>query len=544
MSTAQGPRPVVLVIMDGWGLAEPGPGNGVALAQTPHVDRYSAEYPFTRLAASGMDVGLPEGQIGNSEVGHLNIGAGMIVYQDFTRISKSIADGDFFENEALLGAINHVQQHNSALHLMGLFGPGGVHAHEDHLHALLNLANQQGLERVYLHLFLDGRDVLPRSALGFLDTLEGVIERLGTGKIATVIGRYYAMDRDKRWERTGRAYDAIVNGRGETAASARAAIQQSYDKNVGDEFVLPTVVLEDGKPVATLQEGDAFVFTNFRPDRGRQLTMALTLPDLNQRINRHYEQQQAEGQQLPATIWQRERQLSDLYGVTLTQYEAALPVQIAFPPKNVDQPIAQVVSAAGRRQFHTAETEKYPHVTFFFNGGREEPFEGEDRNLVDSPKDVATYDEKPEMSAAGVTEGLLHAIASDQYDFMIVNYANPDMVGHTGVIEAVVKACETVDLAVGKVVPAVLERGGALLIIADHGNAEQLIDPESGGPHTAHTTNLVPCILIAPPDAGLGKNTISLREGGRLADVAPTLLDMMGIAQPPTMTGETLIVRH
>ncbi len=543
MSNATNPRPVALVIMDGWGLADPGPGNGVSLAKTPNVDKLSADYPFTRIAASGMDVGLPEGQIGNSEVGHLNIGAGMIVYQDFTRISKSIADGDFFENAALLGAVKHVKQHNSALHLMGLFGPGGVHSHEDHLHALINLANQHGLERVYLHLFLDGRDVLPRSALGFLDTLEGVLERIGTGKVATVIGRYYAMDRDKRWERSGRAYDAIVKGTGETAASARQAIQQSYDKDISDEFVLPTVIMDGDQPVATLQDGDAFVFTNFRPDRGRQLTMALTLPDLNERINAHYDKQRAEGQQVPATIWQRERQLADLYAVTLTQYADDLPVHVAFPPKNVDQPIARVVSEAGRKQFHTAETEKYPHVTFFFNGGREEPFEGEDRNLVDSPKEVATYDEKPEMSAEGVTAGLLKAIASDQYDFIIVNYANPDMVGHTGVIEAVVKACETVDSSLGKVVPAILEKGGALLIIADHGNAEQLIDPESGGPHTAHTTNLVPCILVAPPEAGLGKGQISLRAGGRLADVAPTLLDLMGIDQPATMSGETLIVR-
>ncbi|HEU5014919.1 MAG TPA: 2,3-bisphosphoglycerate-independent phosphoglycerate mutase [Roseiflexaceae bacterium] len=535
-------RPVVLAIMDGWGITEPGPGNGVALANTPNVDAWTAQYPYTRLAASGMDVGLPEGQIGNSEVGHLNIGAGMIVYQDFTRINKSIADGDFFTNEALTGAITHAQNTGGSLHLMGLFGPGGVHAHEDHLHALLELAHRAGLERVFLHLFLDGRDVMPRSALAFLDTLEGVIARLNTGTIATVSGRYYAMDRDKRWERTGKAYDAIVDGVGNTAPSARAAIEASYASDVSDEFVLPTVIVRDGKPVATMQDGDAIIFFNFRPDRGRQLSQAFVLPDINERIQKHYARQAEEGQPMPKQLWQRQRQIENLFYVTLTQYEQDLPVHIAFPPLYVNYPMARVVSDAGLHQFHIAETEKYPHVTFFFNGRREEPFPEEDRTLAPSPK-VATYDLQPEMSAEEVTTKLLAAIQSDTYDYIIVNYANPDMVGHTGVIPAVVKACETVDRCLGEVVPAILDKGGAVLIIADHGNAEVMIDPATGGPHTAHTTNLVPCILIAPEGAGLGKSEISLRSGGRLADVAPTLIDLLGIQKPADMTGESLIVR-
>jgi len=543
MSEAKRPRPVVLAIMDGWGLAEPGPGNGVTRAHTPNVDRWSAECPFTKIGASGMDVGLPSGQIGNSEVGHLNLGAGFVVYQDFTRVNKSIADGDFFTNEALTNAVNHVKTTGGALHLIGLFGPGGVHSHQDHQHALMELAKRAGLERVYNHLLLDGRDVLPRSAPGFLDQLEVAIERIGVGEIATVSGRYYGMDRDKRWERTGLAYDALVNGAGETAENARQAIEQSYAKDVSDEFVLPTVIMRDGKPVATIRNGDAIIFFNFRPDRGRQLTRAFVQSDINAAIDQHYAKQQAEGQKLPDTIWHRERQIENLYYVTLTQYEEGLPVHVAFPPKHVQHPIGAVVSAAGLRQFHTAETEKYPHVTFFFNGGREEPFEGEDRNMVGSPK-VPTYDLQPEMSAAGVTEGLLKAIHSDQYDFIIVNFANPDMVGHTGVQEAIIKACETVDACLGEVVPAITEeRDGAIVIIADHGNAEQMIDPDAGGPHTAHTTNLVPCILVAASSLGLGQGQVTLREGGRLADIAPTLLDLLGLQKAEDMTGESLIVR-
>jgi 2,3-bisphosphoglycerate-independent phosphoglycerate mutase len=537
------PRPVALIIMDGWGLAPAGPGNAVELANTPNVDRWMAERPLTKLAASGLDVGLPAGQIGNSEVGHLNIGAGFVVYQDLTRISKSITDGDFFENPVLHEAIAHAQSTGGNLHLMGLFGPGGVHAHEDHLHALLELCARQGFYRVFLHLFLDGRDVLPRSALEFLDTLEAAIAKSAVGTIATVSGRYYAMDRDKRWERTGRAYDALVAGQGATAPDARTAIQQAYANDISDEFVLPTVIMQGDQPVATIRDGDAIIFTNFRPDRGRQLSQAFVLPDIDERIDKHYAKQQAEGQPLPPQIWHRGPQIQNLFYATLTQYEEGLPVHIVFAPKHVDAPLARVVSEAGLRQYHSAETEKYPHVTFFLNGGREEPFAGEDRTLVASPK-VATYDLQPEMSAAGVTEWLLEAIASDQYDLIVVNYANPDMVGHTGIIPAVITACETVDHALGLVVPAIMAKGGAALLIADHGNAEQMIDPETGGPHTAHTTNLVPCILVAAEGLGLGKGEISLREGGRLADVAPTLLDLLGVTPAADMTGQSLIERH
>jgi 2,3-bisphosphoglycerate-independent phosphoglycerate mutase len=350
------------------------------------------------------------------------------------------------------------------------------------------------------------------------------------------------MDRDKRWERTGLAYETLVKGKGKTAETARAAIEASYANDVSDEFMIPTVIVQDDTPVATVQDKDAIIFYNFRPDRGRQLTRAFVQPDFNEYVQNHYQQQKAEGQQLPNMIWQRDTQLSDLYYVTMTRYEEGLPVHIAFLPQNVENPMARVLSDAGLRQFHIAETEKYPHVTFFFNGRREEPFEGEDRVLVPSPK-VATYDLQPEMSADGVTKELLKAIEREQYDFIIVNYANPDMVGHTGVPEAIINACETVDQSLGSVVPAIIERGGVALIIADHGNAETMIDPETGGSHTAHTTNQVPCILVAPPGTGLDKGDISLRSGGRLADVVPTLLDLLGLTKAGEMTGQSLIVR-
>jgi len=528
--------------MDGWGLTEPGPGNAVELAHTPNVDHWAATYPATTLVASGLDVGLPPGQMGNSEVGHLNIGAGFVVYQDLTRISKAVTDGDFFSAPAFTRAIEHARTSGRQLHLLGLLGPGGVHAHEDHLHALLELAQRAGVSRLYLHLFLDGRDVMPRSALGFLLTLEQEMARLNIGHIATVSGRFYAMDRDKRWERAGLAYDAIVEGVGATAAGAREAIEAAYAAGISDEFVPPTVVVHDGKPVARVEDGDACIFFNFRPDRGRQLTRAFVQPDLNETITMHYAQQSAAGQEVPDQLWQRQSQRADLFFVTMTQYQEGLPVEVAFPPHHVTQPIASVLSDAGMRQFHLAETEKYPHVTFFCNGGREEPFPGEERALVQSPK-VATYDLQPTMSAAGVTEQLLTAIHGEQFDYILVNYANPDMVGHTGVIPAVITACETVDAAMGQVVPEVLARGGAVLIIADHGNAEVMIDPATGGPHTAHTTNPVPCILVAAPEWKLDREHISLRDGGRLADVAPTLLELLGLPLAAEMTGTSLIVR-
>lgn len=532
------PRPVVLVIMDGWGIAPAGPGNAVELAQTPNVDGWWAAAPTTTLAASGMDVGLPRGQMGNSEVGHLNIGAGFVVYQELTRITAAVESGEFFENAALQSAFVHAEQHGRNLHVMGLFGPGGVHAHDEHLYALLEMARRRGFSRLYLHLFLDGRDVLPRSAVSFMDGLEAAIAATGVGRIATVSGRYYAMDRDLRWERTGLAYAALTAGQGATAASAREAIAAAYAAEISDEFVRPTVILQDGQPTATVAAGDAIIFTNFRPDRGRQLTRALVNPELDAQIRAHYEQQQASGQALPATIWQRGPALDGLFVVTMTQYEPNERITTAFAPRPVTEPLAAVVAAAGKRQFHIAETEKYPHVTFFLNGGREDAFTGEDRVLVPSPK-VATYDLQPEMSAAGITAELLRAVESGQYDLIICNYANPDMVGHTGSIPAVIKAVEAVDAGLGVIVPAVLARGGALVLIADHGNAEQMIDPETGGVHTAHTTNPVPCILLGGPE--FCKDAVHLRAGGRLADVAPTLLSLLGLAPAADMQGRSLI---
>jgi 2,3-bisphosphoglycerate-independent phosphoglycerate mutase len=536
--TTQTVRPVVLMILDGWGLAPAGPGNAVAQATTPNFDHWWVTAPTTTLAASGMDVGLPRGQMGNSEVGHLNIGAGFVVYQELTRITAAVESGEFFANAALLGAFAHAEQRGSNLHIMGLFGPGGVHAHDEHLYALLEMARRRGFDRLYLHLFLDGRDVLPRSALGFLDGLEAAVARCGVGRIATVSGRYYAMDRDLRWERTGLAYAALTAGSGPTAADARSAIEAAYAAGLSDEFVLPTVMSAAGQPIGTIAAGDAVIFTNFRPDRGRQLTRALVNRELDTQITAHYAAQQQAGQPLPATIWQRGPALADLHVVTMTQYEPNPRVQTAFAPRPVTEPLAAVAAAAGLRQFHIAETEKYPHVTFFLNGGREAPYDGEDRVLVPSPK-VATYDLQPEMSAAGVTAELIKALESDQYDLIVCNYANPDMVGHTGSIPAVITAVEAVDAGLGQVIPAVLARGGALLAIADHGNAEQMIDPETGGPHTAHTTNPVPCVLIGGPQ--LSRQAVRLRDGGRLADVAPTVLALLGLAPSADMQGRSLI---
>lgn len=539
------PRPVMLIVMDGWGIAPPGPGNGVSLAKTPNVDYWTETCPYTQLNASGLDVGLPDGQIGNSEVGHLNIGAGLVVYQDSTRISESIKSGEFFENPAFLGAVEHVKANHSRLHLIGLIGSGGVHAYDTHLEALLKFAKAQNLDQVYIHAFMDGRDTLPQSGRGFMQQLQSAINGAEIGVVASVIGRYYAMDRDKRWERIGAAYEAMVDGVGHKASSAIEAIEQSYARDQrGDEFIEATVIVdENGTPLPRISDNDAIICFNFRADRVRQITRAFMQPDLNEMINKWYEQQAAQGLQLPKTIWQRDHQLKNLAYVTMTQYDASFEHPIAFPPHHITKPLASVIAKAGKHQYHSAETEKYPHVTFFLNGGREEPFEGEDRALVPSPK-VATYDLQPEMSAEGVKDKLVAAIESDHYDFLIVNFANPDMVGHTGVIPAVVKACETVDADLGIVVPMVTAKGGAALLIADHGNAEQMIDPLTGGPHTAHTTNQVPCILVAGADTGLDREHISLREGGRLADVAPTILDMMGLAPSPDMTGKSLIVRH
>jgi 2,3-bisphosphoglycerate-independent phosphoglycerate mutase len=510
----------MLVIMDGWGERAETEGNGIKLAKTPNIDGWRASRPFTLLGAAEKNVGLPLGQMGNSEVGHLNLGAGFVVMQDITLIDDSIADGSFFENDALNDAVRHVKERGSQLHIIGLLGTGGVHSHMNHEKALLELAKRSGLDRVYVHAFTDGRDTMPRSGIEYLADLEAYMTQLGVGKVATVIGRYYAMDRDKRWERTKMAYDAMVAGDARAAESAQAAIRRSYDEGVTDEFIKPAVVVaEPDWPVATIRDGDSIICFNFRADRARQITRAFVLQDFNG--------------------FARDA-LRDLLYVTMTEYEKGMPVEIAFENDDVAIPLAKVISDAGLKQLHVAETEKYAHVTFFFNGGREEPFPGEERLLVPSPKEVATYDLKPEMSAYGIRDGILEALEAGTYDFIIVNFANADMVGHTGVIPAVITAVETVDACLGAIVPALLAKGGVALITADHGNAELLIDPATGGPHTAHTTNPVPCILVAAPNVGL--DDVGLRMDGRLSDVAPTLLDILGIRHAPQMTGRSLVV--
>ncbi|MCC6630245.1 MAG: 2,3-bisphosphoglycerate-independent phosphoglycerate mutase [Chloroflexi bacterium] len=512
------PRPVVLIVMDGWGLGPDYAWNAVLHADTPVFDRLWAGWPHTQLIASGEAVGLPAGQMGNSEVGHLNLGAGFIVYQWITFLDKEIAEGRFFANAALLGAMAAAKRPGARLHLLGLIGSGGVHASGAHLAALLRLARDQAVPDVAIHAFLDGRDTPPQSALGFLQELEATAAQVGTGRVATVSGRYYAMDRDRRWERVQKAYDALVLGEGPRFASATAAIEASYAAGVTDEFMLPAIIAADGRPATTIADGDTVIFFNFRADRARELSQALLLPDF--------------------AGFARRRVPTDLHYVTLTRYEEDLPVTAAaYPPIEVREPLAAVVAAHGRRQFHTAETEKYPHVTYFFNGGREEPFPGEERLLAPSPK-VATYDLQPEMSALEVTDRLVERIASGVDDFIIVNFANGDMVGHTGVFAAAVRAVETVDACVGRVVAATLARGGALLITADHGNADEMVDRVTGAPHTAHTTNPVPLILV-----GEGLQQACLRDGGVLADIAPTLLDLMGLPTAAAMDHASLLRR-
>ncbi len=518
------PRPFVLIIMDGWGVNPRTEGNAIALARTPNIDQLAREWPHTAVRTSGEAVGLPEGQMGNSEVGHQNIGAGKRVLQDYTRVSESIRDGSFFHNPALLKAIEHVKQNQSQLHLCGLLGNGGVHAHESHLEALLRLAQTHNVERVYIHAFTDGRDSSPTGGIEFMRRLETRAREIGgdhAARVATVSGRYYAMDRDNRWDRTGSTYFAMTRGEGRQAASALAAIQQSYDEKITDEFILPTVVMAEGHPVAAIKEGDAVIHYNFRPDRARQLTKAFVLPELPP---------QAEGK------FNRGPRLQDLVYVMMTEYEEGLDAEVAYRADEVDMPLARVVADTGLAQFHTAETEKYAHVTYFINGRRETPFHGEDRVLVPSPK-VPTYDLQPEMSAAGITDTAIEHIRSGKYDLVIMNYANADMVGHTGVLAATIKGVEAVDTGVGRVVEAALGVGGGLLITADHGNAEQLIEYDSGKPFTAHTTYPVPLYLVAPQFANA-----RLRSNGILADVSPTILQIMGIPQPQDMQGHSLIL--
>ena len=509
-------KPTVLMILDGYGLNENTNGNAVAQAATPVMDKLMAEYPFVKGNASGMAVGLPDGQMGNSEVGHLNMGAGRIVYQDLTKITKAIQDGDFFENKALLAACENVKNNGSALHLFGLVSDGGVHSHNSHIYGLLELAKRQGIEKVYVHCFLDGRDTPPASGKEYVEELEAKMKEIGVGKVASVMGRYYAMDRDNRWDRVEKAYRALVCGEGEQAVSGPEGIKASYDKDTTDEFVLPTVVVEDGKPVATIKNDDSFIFFNFRTDRARDITITFC-DDAFDGFER--------GDRVKTTF------------VCFTEYDVTIENKlVAFVKEEITNTFGEYLAAHGLKQARIAETEKYAHVTFFFNGGVEEPNEGEDRILVKSPK-VATYDLKPEMSAYEVCDKLTTAIKSDKYDVIIINFANPDMVGHTGVQEAAIKAVEAVDECVGKAVEALKEVNGQMFICADHGNAEQLIDYETGEPFTAHTTNPVPFILVNADPA------YKLREGGCLADIAPTLIELMGMEQPKEMNGTSLLVK-
>jgi len=510
-------RPAVLLILDGYGLNDRTDGNAIAQARTPVMDRLMKEYPFVKGYASGMAVGLPEGQMGNSEVGHINMGAGRIVYQELTRITKEIQDGTFFENPALMAAIDNCKKNNSDLHLYGLLSDGGVHSHNTHLYGLLELAKRNGLKNVYVHAFLDGRDTPPASGKGYIEELLEQMKKIGVGKIATVMGRYYAMDRDNRWDRTEKAYRAMVYGEGDIADDPVTAVQNSYDKEVYDEFVIPAVIMENGKPVATIKENDSIIFFNFRPDRARQITRAFCEDDFS--------------------AFDRGKNRMDITYVCFTDYDATIPNKlVAFHKVSIDNTFGQFLSQHNMKQLRIAETEKYAHVTFFFNAGVEVPYEGEDRILVNSPK-VATYDLKPEMSVYEVTDHLVEAIKSGKYDVIVCNFANPDMVGHTGVMEAAIKAIEAVDECVGKVLEALLSVDGMMFVCADHGNAEQLIDYETGEPYTAHTTNPVPFILV-----NYDKN-YTLAEDGVLADIVPTLIEMMGMEKPKEMTGKSLLVR-
>lgn len=520
------PKPLVLVVMDGWGINPRKDANAIAMASLPHIHSIEQKWPHTQLFTSGEYVGLPDGQMGNSEVGHLNIGAGKRVLQEYTRVTAAIHDGSFFKNPVLLKAVENVKHNNSKLHLCGLIGPGGVHAHQSHLEACLRLAANYEVEQVYIHAFTDGRDSSPFGALEYMkELLQSVKEIDGEhpAKIASISGRYYAMDRDNRWDRIAKAYNAMALAEGRYAADPVQAIQQSYDEKITDEFIVPVVLTEDEHPIAVVEQGDSVIYFNFRSDRGREMTKAFVLPELPH---------QAAGK------FNRGPRISDLEFVTMTEYEAGLPVDVAFPAENVNKPLAKILSDCSMKQFHTAETEKYAHVTFFFNGGREAPFTGEDRLLIPSPK-VATYDLQPEMSASELTREAVERIRSGDYSVIIMNYANADMVGHTGSLEATIKAVEAVDKGVGQVVDAAISMGGGVLITADHGNAEQLLDYETGHPFTQHTTNPVPFYFVIPQ-----LQHVKLRDGGILADVAPTMLQILNIPQPEEMTGKSLIIRE
>ena len=504
----------MLMILDGFGDNANKDGNAIKLAKTPNIDELMKKYANTDIYTSGLNVGLPEGQMGNSEVGHTNIGAGRIVYQELTRITKSIEDGDFFTNSEFVSAIENCKKNNSKLHILGLLSDGGVHSHNRHLYGLLEMAKRRDFEDVYVHCFLDGRDTPPPSAEGYLIELQDKMKEKEIGKIASISGRFYSMDRDKRWQRVQKSYEAMVNGNGLKAGSVIKAIEDSYQKEVFDEFVEPTVICNGDEPIATIGKNDSVIFFNFRPDRAREITRALVDKNFNE--------------------FETKKDL-DLYFVCFTNYDETMPnVHIAFNKEQLKNTFGEYISEKGYTQLRIAETEKYAHVTFFFNGGEEKLFNGEDRILVPSPK-VETYDQKPEMSAYEVTDKVIDAINKDKYDCIILNYANTDMVGHTGNLEAAIKAVEAVDECVGKVVNLVESKKGNLLITADHGNAEQMIDYKTGEPHTAHTTNPVPLILVT------SNEKLKLKSGGKLADLAPTMLDLMNLEKPEEMTGNSLL---
>jgi len=505
-------KSLLLIIMDGWGESDDVEGNAVKLARTPNFDRFRKENPFTRVNASGRFVGLPDGQMGNSEVGHLNLGAGRVVFQDFVRISDAIKNGSFFENECLIEMMDGVKKGNT-LHLIGLVSDGGVHSHQTHLNALIDMAAGRGVPDVAVHAILDGRDTAPRNGISYLKLLRQHLIEAGLGGVVTVMGRYYAMDRDRRWDRTERAYDAMTQGTGNPASDYVNAVERSYEKEVTDEFVEPIVVVDgNGLPLGTIGDGDTVIFFNFRADRARQLTRALADGDFD-----GFER----------------RKKPDLRLATMTEYDKNFPLPVAFPPIRMKNILAEASSAAGRKNLRIAETEKYAHVTYFFNGGVEKPYPGENRILIPSPK-VPTYDRKPEMSAFEVASALIGELKQNHYDFVVCNFANPDMVGHSGILDAAIKAVETVDTCVGKVVASLDPDKYAVLITADHGNAEQMFDPETNGPHTAHSTNLVPCILIDRSHNG------SLMDGASLRDFAPTICNYIGIPVPSEMTGRDL----
>ncbi len=512
-------KPVLLVVLDGWGLRAEREANAIAIAGTPNMDALVREFPSTALKTSGLAVGLPEGQMGNSEVGHTNLGAGRIVYQDLVRINRAVEDGSFFQVPALLEVCRKAKAAGGALHLMGLVSDGGVHSQEEHLHACLELARREGVAKAFVHAFLDGRDTPPRSALGYVQSLEKRMRDKGYGKVATVTGRYYAMDRDKRWDRVQLAYAGLVRGEGFKAGSGVGAVEQAYARGENDEFVKPTVIANGGgEPVARVKDGDAILFFNFRADRAREITRAFMQPDFKE-FDAH------------------DRPRLSSY-VCMTQYDKTFGLPVAFAPDQPTEIFPEIVSRAGIKQLRCAETEKYAHVTFFFNGGREVTFPGEDRILVPSPRDVKTYDEKPEMSAREVTDKLVPAVESRQYGFILVNFANPDMVGHTGILDAAVKAVKVVDECVGRLWKAARAAGMAMLVTADHGNCEMMVDPQTGQPHTAHTLGPVPFILADPDFRGA-----KLRGEGVLADVSPTALQVMGLPQPKEMKGLGLVVR-